>query len=103
MHNFNYYESNCMEVTIMLSCCQSPPADMLRDLWYRNKDSLISFIEAAHWGVKGIVRGEKDTPVADAVIVINGDYDHVVKTTTDGEYWRLLLPGHYNMSIRSDL
>lgn len=53
MQDFNYLHSNCFEVTFELSCCKYPLAKELKNEWAKNKESMISFIEAIHWGVKG--------------------------------------------------
>ena len=39
--------------------------------------------------------------VADAVISINGR-DHDVPTASDGDFWRILLPGTYKVSATAD-
>jgi Zinc carboxypeptidase len=54
MQDFNYLHSNCFEVTFELSCCKYPSAKELKNEWAKNKESMISFIEAIHWGVKGL-------------------------------------------------
>ncbi|CAH1393560.1 unnamed protein product [Nezara viridula] len=98
MQDFNYLHSNCFEITLELSCCKYPEGSQLTTEWDNNKESLISFIEAAHWGVKGVVMGENNKPVEGAKIIIN-NIKHDVLTTARGEYWRLLLPGSYVMKV----
>ncbi|XP_025831016.1 carboxypeptidase D-like [Agrilus planipennis] len=96
MQDFNYIHSNCFEVTFELSCCKFPPASTLATEWERNKEPLISYIESVHWGVKGVVTDEDGEPILDADVVVEG-IDHNVTTSNRGEYWRLLLPGKYQM------
>ncbi|KAB0791260.1 hypothetical protein PPYR_03060 [Photinus pyralis] len=96
MQDFNYVHSNCFEVTFELSCCKYPPASHLPNEWQLNKESMLSFIEATHWGVKGLVTNENGEPVLDADVVVEG-IPHNVTTSNKGEYWRLLLPGVYNI------
>ncbi|XP_050292877.1 carboxypeptidase D [Anthonomus grandis grandis] len=96
MQDFNYLKSNCFEVTFELSCCKYPPAEKLPEEWHNNKESLLSFMEATHWGVKGLVRSETGEPVLDADVVVKG-INHNITTSNRGEYWRLLLPGKYEM------
>jgi carboxypeptidase D len=54
MQDFNYIHSNCFEITFELSCCKFPNASLLPMDWANNKESLLSFIEATHMGIKGI-------------------------------------------------
>lgn len=54
MQDFNYVHSNCFEVTFELSCCKFPNSSVLPMEWANNKESLLSFIEAVHVGVKGM-------------------------------------------------
>lgn len=98
MQDFNYVHSNCFDVTFELSCCKYPPANRLPSEWHQNKESLLSFMEAVHWGVKGLVTDQKGEPVLDADVVIEG-IDHNVTTSNRGEYWRLLLPGTYRIYV----
>lgn len=96
MQDFNYVHSNCFEVTFELSCCKYPLAKTLPKEWANNKESLLRFIEAAHWGVKGLVVDERGEAILDADVAVDG-IKHNVTTSSRGEYWRLLLPGEYQM------
>ncbi|XP_074039541.1 carboxypeptidase D svr [Leptinotarsa decemlineata] len=96
MQDFNYVHSNCFEVTFELSCCKFPLASTLPQEWRNNKESLLRFIEASHWGVKGLVTNERGEAVLDADVVVVG-ISHNITTSNRGEYWRLLLPGTYEM------
>lgn len=50
----------------------------------------------------GIVTDETGKGVAGATIIVEG-INHNITTTRDGEYWRLLLPGKYNISVYSPM
>ncbi|CAH1132734.1 unnamed protein product [Ceutorhynchus assimilis] len=96
MQDFNYLNSNCFEVTFELSCCKFPDASTLTKEWYNNKESMLSYMEATHWGAKGMVTNPSGEPVLDADIVVEG-IEYNVTTSNRGEYWRLLVPGTYKM------
>ena len=88
-----------MEVTFELSCCKQPPVEELQVEFDNNKEALLSFVEAAMTGVRGIV-SSNGKPVAEARIEVASLKDrklinHHVMTTERGEYWRLLAPGTY--------
>ncbi|XP_046683001.1 carboxypeptidase D isoform X2 [Homalodisca vitripennis] len=97
MQDFNYVNSSCFEVTFELSCCKYPNASDLPQYWKDNKDSLISFIEGALWGVKGYVKESfTGETIPFATVEVKG-INHTVSSSMDGEYWRLLLPGDYEL------
>lgn len=51
-------------------------------------------------GVKGIVRNEQGTALAGAEVKIVGR-EVSFRTTEEGEYWRLLLPGSYELQVNT--
>lgn len=46
----------------------------------------------------GVVTDEDGNGIEGAQVVVVG-VEHNVTTTSRGEYWRLLLPGHYNLVV----
>lgn len=46
--------------------------------------------------ISGLVRDTNGEPIEAATIIVHG-INHNVSTTHRGEYWRLLLPGTYNI------
>ena len=94
MQDFNYLFSNCLEISVLLSCCRHPPRDTLQGHWEDNMEALLSFLEAAQTGVRGLVTSEAGTPLAGAQVQVEG-IDKNVTTSKYGEYWRILAPGHY--------
>lgn len=100
MQDFNYVHSNCFEVTFELSCCKFPWAKTLPSEWNKNKEPMLSFMEATHWGVKGVVTDEHGEPILDADIIVD-QINHNVTTSNKGEYWRLLVPGTYTLRAAS--
>ncbi|XP_050440945.1 carboxypeptidase D isoform X3 [Adelges cooleyi] len=97
MQDFNYLYSNCFEITIELSCCKYPPSSVLATEWENNRESMLSYLENVHMGIKGLVQDENNNPIPGATITVSG-INHSVKTTERGEYWRLLLPGTYTVT-----
>ena len=98
--------SNCFEITLELSCCKYPVASQLRKEWDNNRDSLINYMYQAHMGVKGfITESDSDnspygiigTPIQNAVISVSG-INYNVTSSTYGDYWRLLVPGDYEIT-----
>jgi len=100
MEDFNYLHSNCFEITMELSCCKYPMGKELVTEWKNNKESLLQFMEATHMGVKGLVKDNAGNPVQGAVVKVEG-INHNITTTEQGEYWRLLTPGTYTLSVHA--
>lgn len=53
MQDFNYIYSNCFEITIELSCCKFPPPSVLTHEWESNRESMLTYMENVHMGIKG--------------------------------------------------
>lgn len=96
MQDFNYLFSNCFEITIEQTECKYPSSNRRSQEWNLNKNSLIDFLKSAHKGVKGKITDGNGNPIPNAEIVVNG-IDYNVKTTENGEFWRLLMPGTYDI------
>merc|ERR1712012_530364 len=115
MQDFNYLASNDFEITLELGCDKYPPASSLPGEWQDNKESLLEFIWAAHWGIKGVVRDSLtgDGIAAATVHVRNisrldkygrmqSDITHDVTSASKGDYWRLLTDGEYEIIVEAE-
>ncbi|CAN7947438.1 unnamed protein product, partial [Ixodes pacificus] len=98
MTDYNYVRGGCMEVVLEISCCKFPPRQELPGLWEENKQSLLALLGEAHRGVRGIVTDEEDNPVVKASLKISNRRIGF-KTTSRGEYWRILRPGTYTLEV----
>uniref|UniRef100_A0A914Q4N8 Peptidase M14 carboxypeptidase A domain-containing protein n=1 Tax=Panagrolaimus davidi TaxID=227884 RepID=A0A914Q4N8_9BILA len=101
MQDWQYLNSNSMEITVEQGCFKFPFDSMYPTLWNEHKFSLISYMEMVHRGVKGIVSDANGNPLGNATIriaegSITGGKN--ITTTSLGEYWRILSPGNYKCS-----
>ncbi|KAJ8312181.1 hypothetical protein KUTeg_009554 [Tegillarca granosa] len=96
MQDVNYIKHGCFELTLEVSCCKYPPTAELPQFWSENKDALVNLLFQVHMGVKGIVK-LNGSPVSGAVLKIQGREEANFKSTSYGEYWRLLMPGSYQI------
>uniref|UniRef100_A0A8C9YR82 Carboxypeptidase D n=1 Tax=Sander lucioperca TaxID=283035 RepID=A0A8C9YR82_SANLU len=98
MQDFNYLYGNCLEITMELSCCKYPLASELHKEWDLNRESLLAYIEKVRIGVRGYVKDAiTGTPLANVSIVV-ASIRHNLTTGKYGDYYRLLLPGTYNIT-----
>ncbi|MCI4385439.1 hypothetical protein PGIGA_G00050530 [Pangasianodon gigas] len=102
MNDFSYLHTNCFEVTVELSCDKFPHASELPTEWENNRESLLVYMEQVHRGIKGVIK-DKDTKagIADAIVKVD-DIDHHIRSASDGDYWRLLNPGDYEVTVMAE-
>ena len=101
MQDFHYLISNCFDITVELTCCKYPYASSLQKEWDNNRLSLLKYIEEVNRGVKGRITNKDGSGISKAKIAVTG-INHKVKSTTSGDYWRLLLPGKYIITVSAD-
>lgn len=98
MQDVNYWRYGCMEITLEVSCCKYPSSSTIEKFWNENKNAVIQFLNQANTGVKGIVKFENGMAAENVTIKIDSREPYF-KTNKNGEYYRILLPGVYNLSV----
>ena len=103
MQDWNYWYTNDFEITLELGCTKYPYHSDLSMYWDDNKEALIAFIEQVHTGIKGMVLDSlTNQPLgANASIVVNG-INHDIISGPSGDYFRLLKPGTYSVTVKKD-
>ncbi|XP_078392358.1 putative carboxypeptidase X1, partial [Cetorhinus maximus] len=101
MNDFSYLHTNCFEITVELSCDKYPHQIELPEEWENNKESLLIYMEQVHRGIKGVVRDDENNGINGAIITVNG-INHDIRTAVDGDYWRLLNPGDYEVTASAE-
>ncbi|ODN04202.1 Carboxypeptidase D [Orchesella cincta] len=97
MQDWNYFHTNCFEITLELGCVKYPSSSTLPKYWDDNREALIRFMQQVHTGVKGFVMDENSNMLGGAQIIVEG-IKHPVTVADDGDFWRLLAPGDYNVT-----
>ncbi|KAF4077661.1 hypothetical protein AMELA_G00210550 [Ameiurus melas] len=100
MQDFRYFRGNCFEVTFQLSCCKYPLAADLYTEWNNSREALLAYMEKVHIGVRGYVMTTSGMGIPDSNISVSG-IGHIITTWIFGDYYRLLLPGTYNITASS--
>ncbi|KAM6431592.1 adipocyte enhancer-binding protein 1 isoform 1-T1 [Liasis olivaceus] len=101
LNDFSYLHSNCLELSIYPGCDKFPHESELPQEWENNKESLLTFMEQVHRGIKGTVTDQQGVPIANASISVMG-IKHDVQTVSGGDYWRILNPGEYRVTARAE-
>ena len=97
MQDWNYLHTNCFEITLELGCRKYPYEYEVKHFWDQNRKSLLEFMEEVHKGIKGFVLDTNGKPVSNATIRVES-IAHDVHSASDGDYWRLLIPGIYQVT-----
>uniref|UniRef100_A0A914EF47 Peptidase M14 carboxypeptidase A domain-containing protein n=1 Tax=Acrobeloides nanus TaxID=290746 RepID=A0A914EF47_9BILA len=99
MQDWNYLIAGCFEVTIETNCIKFPYARELPLYWDEHKYSLLHFIDLVHRSIHGfIVDEETGQGIWNATISVT-QTGQIVKSYINGDYWRLVTPGKYNVTF----
>ena len=97
IQDWSYVYEETFEITLEQSTTKNPSADLLNDFWTQNKEPLLAYIELVHIGAKGTINNGAGNPIEGATITIAGN-THSISTDEFGDYYRLLLPGSYDIT-----
>lgn len=92
-----YYYYGCLDITCEVSNDYWPAATTLPTYWSQNQESLLSYIEYAQKGIRGVVRNTSNEPLS-AMIHVEGNEIDVPSDPGLGDYHRILLPGTYTIT-----
>uniref|UniRef100_A0A6G1SHC6 Carboxypeptidase D n=1 Tax=Aceria tosichella TaxID=561515 RepID=A0A6G1SHC6_9ACAR len=93
-----YLNTDCFSITVELGCKKYPLAKDMPRYWADNKKPLIKYMLEIHKGIYGLVTDQNNQPIANATIHVKS-IEHDTHSTEMGDYWRLLLPGEYLVSV----
>jgi carboxypeptidase D len=102
MQDWNYLNTNDMEITIEVGCYKFPLAANMTDFWNQNRIALIAYMEQVNHGIRGFVLDDRGSVISNASIAVNGIDRKVVRSYITGDYWRLLLPGEYHVTVSAE-
>lgn len=96
--DMNYWKYGCMECTMEVSCCKYPPASSLEQYWKDNSASLVEYLNQANTGIRGIIKFQNGNTGVNLTVSFDSREPYF-KTSSDGEYYRILLPGSYKLKV----
>ncbi len=99
MQDWNYHWRQTLELTVELSNQKWPDASDLGKLWKDNEESLLWYMSQTHQGIHGtILDSETNAPIK-ATVKVQGVEKQCSSTETHGDFYRVLLPGRYNLTF----
>jgi carboxypeptidase D len=98
MQDWNYRYAGCIEATVELSTTKKPSASLLPTLWANNQESMLSYMEGVHRGVRGIVTSSATGAPLYAKVTVSSNTQPVFTDPDVGDYYRLLLPGTHDLT-----
>lgn len=102
MQDWSYIYGGAHELTLELSCNKFPHSTELESFWQQNKEALLRYMELTlEMGVYGTISSTIGHIIPGAHIYFN-NIEHSIKSAAQGDYYKLLLPGKYNMTIEAD-
>lgn len=101
MQDWNYRYAGCIEMTIELSNVKAPSAAQLPVFWDNNRESMLTYMEAAHIGARGLITDIRNGAPLWAEVRVAGNAQPVFTDPDVGDYHRMLLPGRYDLEFRA--
>ncbi|MCX7705644.1 MAG: M14 family zinc carboxypeptidase [bacterium] len=94
----NYFQ-HCREVTIEISQDNLPQDPFL--YWTYNRQAITDFVKQSLTGICGIISCQDTIPIKAKIEIPERDYDNsfVFSESQTGRFFRLLLPGRYNVKF----
>ena len=99
MQDWNYHYYSCMEVTLEVSSTKWPSYSTIPGHWADNRDAMFWYLSAVHKGIYGVVTGSVSGVPVDATIEIAGIDKEYFTDPDHGDYYRILNPGTYSMTV----
>jgi carboxypeptidase D len=99
MQDWNYRYMGANEVTLELASPKRPSQALLPTYWAQNEESLLSYLESTHIGIRGVVINAMTGQPVYASITVQGNAQRVYTDPEVGDYHRMLLPGVYTLEI----
>lgn len=100
MQDWNYLHTNCFEITVEMGCFKFPYSSELDKAWRENQRPMLALMDEVHKGVTGFVLdASTNRSVVGARVHVEGIRHPIKSVEPYGDYWRLLLPGAYQLTV----
>lgn len=99
MQDWLYRYLGCLDLTLEISTSDLPSATALTTLWNDNREAMLAYLETAHTGLYGAVSEAGTGAPVYASIAVEGRSSPVYSDPDLGDYYRLLRPGTYTVTV----
>ena len=102
LQDWSYLWTKAFDITLEQNEVKWPNQNQLPGLWDENREAMISYIERIHGpSIKGIIiDNESGLPVS-CSISIEGINNTILNDPQNGDYYRLLTPGSYQITFNA--
>lgn len=103
--DYSVFYQQCRNVTLELSTIKLLRESELNNYWEYNRDALIAYMEQVLYGIRGIVTDSlTGEPIEAKIFVENHDLDssHVYSHLPQGDYYRPIYEGTYDLTFSCD-
>ena len=101
MQDWNYVWESDFDITLEQNEVKWPNSNQLESLWNDHQEPMIAYIEQIHNGVRGVVTDADSGSPLYATISVEGINHDVYTDLENGDYYRLLTPGTYNITAQA--
>ena len=102
MQDWVYDQTDCMDVTVELGVVKWPATTDLARYWDENRESLLHFSAAAHYGIHGVVTDALSGEPLAAQVTVTGNVMSVGTDPAHGDYYKLLDSGDYELTFAAE-
>lgn len=101
MQDWMYRFMGMEEITVELAVPKKPSQSALPTYWSENQESMLSYLEWVHRGVRGVVTDADSGQPLFAEVRVVGNPQPVFTDPDVGDYYRILRPGTYDLEFRA--
>ncbi len=99
MQDWSYRYLGTNEITVELSVAKWPAESTLPGFWADNQESMLAYFEAVHMGVRGMMTDAATGLPLFGSVTVAGNAQAIFNDPDVGDYYRMLLPGTYDLTF----
>ena len=101
MQDWHYRYTGCIDVTLEIGTAKTPLEALIPDYWAQNREPMYAYLEGIHRGIRGIATDSVTGDPVYAKVTVANNTQPVFTDPDVGDYYRLLLPGSYTLTLEA--